>query len=224
MSTRGQMIKTSMSDGASIDVYQVQPQGTRRGGLVLIQEIFGVTPHIQQQADAFADQGYEVWAPAIFDREAPGLQLGRSDEEMQQAMKLARELHPFAQSVADAQTCVERLKPRGPVFITGYCYGGSVTWAVACRTEGLAAASGYYGSVIPNLASETPKCATILHFGRQDQSIPMDAVEKVKTAHPAVPVHIYEAGHGFNGDGPNHNDAAAALAWERTLALFRAAA
>jgi carboxymethylenebutenolidase len=145
-------------------------------------------------------------------------------EEMQQAMKLARELHPFAQSVADAQTCIERLKPRGPVFITGYCYGGSVTWAVACRTEGLAAASGYYGSVIPNLASETPKCATILHFGRQDQSIPMDAVEKVKAAHPAVPVHIYEAGHGFNGDGSHHNDAAAALAWERTLALFRAAA
>lgn len=224
MSTRGQMIKMSMSDGASIDVYQVQAQGTRRGGLVLIQEIFGVTEHIRQQADAFADQGYEVWAPALFDREAPGLQLGRSAEDMQQAMKLARELHPFALSVADAQTCIQNLVPRGPVFITGYCYGGSVTWAVACRTEGLSAASGYYGSLIPGLAQETPQCATILHFGRQDQSIPMDGVDKVKAAHPAVPVHIYEAGHGFNGDGPNHQSAAAALAFERTLALFRAAA
>ena len=131
MSTRGSITHMTMSDGASIGVYHVQPSGPRRGGLVLIQEIFGVTEHIRQQCDSFADQGYEVLAPALFDREAPGLQLGRSPEDMQQAIKLARELHPFALSVADTQTCIDSLKTKGPVYLTGYCYGGTVTWAVA---------------------------------------------------------------------------------------------
>lgn len=223
MSTRGQIVQMTMSDGASIGVYQVQPTGKRLGGLVLIQEIFGVTPHIQEQADAFADQGYEVLAPSIFDREAPGFQSGRTPEEMKNCMKIARELHPFALSVADTQTCIDSLAPRGPVFLTGYCYGGSVTWAAACRGHGLAAASGYYGSLIPNFVNETPSCPTILHFGRLDQSIPMDAVEKIKQVHPEVPVYVYEAGHGFNGDGQHHDDAAAAHAFERTLAHFRVA-
>jgi carboxymethylenebutenolidase len=221
MSTRGTLTSMTMSDGASLGVYQVQPTGQRRGGLVLIQEIFGVTAHIREQADQFADAGYEVWAPALFDREAPGLNLGRTPDEMQQAMKLARELHPFALSVADTQTCIDALKAKGPVVLTGYCYGGSVTWAVACRSKNLAAAAGYYGSQIPAMVAQQPQCPTILHFGRLDQSIPMDAVEKVKAAHPEVPVHVYEAGHGFNGDGPHHDDAAAALALQRTLAHFQ---
>jgi carboxymethylenebutenolidase len=68
MSTRGDMTKLPMSDGALIGVYHVQPRGARRGGLVLIQEIFGVTEHIKEQADRFADHGFEVLAPAIYDR------------------------------------------------------------------------------------------------------------------------------------------------------------
>jgi carboxymethylenebutenolidase len=222
MSTRGKTIQMKMNDGAEIGVYQVQPTGPRRGGLVLIQEIFGVTPHIQAQSDAFADQGYEVWAPALFDREAPALQSGRTPEEMQNCIRIARELHPFTHSVADTQVCIDALAARGKVFLTGYCYGGSVTWAAACRGTGLAAASGYYGSLIPNFVAEKPKCPTILHFGRLDASIPMEGVEKVRAAHPDVQVYVYEAGHGFNGDGQHHDDAAAALAFERTLAHFRA--
>ncbi len=221
MSTRGSITPMTMSDGALIGVYHVQPSAPRRGGLVLIQEIFGVTEHIRQQCDTFAEQGYEVLAPALFDREAPGLQLGRTPDDMQQAMKLARELHPFALSLADTQTCIDALKGRGPVFLTGYCYGGTITWAVACRSENLTAASGYYGSQIPSMATQTPHCPTILHFGRLDASIPMDAVAQVQAAHPTLPVHVYEAGHGFNGDGPHHDDAAAQLAYERTLAHFR---
>ncbi|MEO8153623.1 MAG: dienelactone hydrolase family protein [Rhizobacter sp.] len=223
MNTRGTTIQMTMSDGARIGVYQVQASGTRRGGLVLIQEIFGVTEHIQQQCDRFADEGYEVWAPALFDREAPGLNLGRGPEDMSKALKLARELHPFALSVADALTCIDALAAKGPAFITGYCYGGSVTWAAACRSDALAAASGYYGSQIPAMAAQQPRCPTILHFGRLDASIAMDSVEKIQSAHPELPVHLYDAGHGFNGDGPHHDAASAQLAFERTLALFRSA-
>lgn len=223
MPTRGNMISAAMRDGAAIGIYHVQPAGQRRGGLVLIQEIFGVTEHIREQADSYAAEGYEVLAPALYDREAPGLQASYSQQDVQNAMKIAREAHPFDLSIADTQACIDMLKDKGPVFITGYCYGGSVTWAAACRCDGLAAASGFYGSLIPQMAQETPRCPTILHFGKNDQSIPLDAIDKVKAFHPEVQIHLYDAGHGFNSDRrADYREECARLARQRTLELFRA--
>lgn len=223
MARAGEMTKMTMSDGASIGVYHVKPGGARRGGLVLIQEIFGVTEHIQDLCDGYAADGYEVLSPALYDREAPGLQASYSPEDIQKALKVARELHPFALSITDTQTCIDALKGSGPVFITGYCYGGSVSWVAACRCDGLAAASGYYGSLIPQFAAEQPKCPTILHFGKHDAGIPLDGVKKVEELHPDVPVYLYDAGHGFNSDRrTDYNAECAKQARDRTLALFRA--
>jgi carboxymethylenebutenolidase len=222
MANRGEMVSMTMSDGATIGVYHARPAGERRGGLVLIQEIFGVTEHIREQCDRFADEGYEVLAPALFDREAPGLEASYSEQDVQRAVRLAREAHPFDQSVNDTQTCIDALKGAGPVFITGYCYGGSVTWAAACRCEGLAAASGYYGSLIPRLADERPRCPMILHFGKHDKGIPLEGVEQVRDSHPDVAVYLYDAGHGFNSDRrADYHPQSADLARTRTLELFR---
>jgi len=223
MALRGKMIKMKMSDGAEIGVYHVEPAGKRRGGLVLIQEIFGVTEHIKECCDLFASHGYEVLGPAIYDREAPGLQADYTPEGIQQAIKIARGEHPFDLSVKDSQTCIDALKGKGPVFITGYCYGGSVTWAAACQCDGLAAASGYYGGNIGQMIDLKPKCPTILHFGEHDHGIPMETVNKIKAAHPDVKVYVYDAGHGFNSDRrTDYNEAAHKLGMERTLELFRA--
>ncbi|HEY0300664.1 MAG TPA: dienelactone hydrolase family protein, partial [Rhizomicrobium sp.] len=162
MAVKGKMEKMTMSDGAQTGVYRVQPAGTRRGGLVLIQEIFGVTEHIMELCDGYAADGYEVLAPALYDREHPGFQASYSPEDIQVAIKLARAEHPFELSIADTQTCIDDLKARGHVFITGYCYGGTVSWAAACRLNGLSAASGYYGGNIGSMIDLTPKCPTIL--------------------------------------------------------------
>ena len=223
MATRGQMIRMKMSDGAEIGVYHVEPTGERRGGLVLIQEIFGVTEHIREQCDLFADEGYEVLAPALYDREVPGFEASYSEEDIQRAIQVARQLHDFEVSLKDAQTCIDALKGKGPVFMTGYCYGGSVTWAMAARSGDLAAASGYYGGMIPTQANLEPKCPTILHFGAHDRGIPLPGVERVAELHPEVAVHIYDAGHGFQSDRrTDYHEPSARLARERTLALFRA--
>lgn len=220
----GQFIRMTMSDGAGIAVYHCDPAGERRGGLVLIQEIFGVNAHIRAVCEDYAAQGYEVLAPAIFDREAPGFDVGYDVDGVAAGIAIARGSHPFDLSLADTQTCINALRSKGPVFVTGYCYGGSVTWFAATRMEGVAAASGYYGSLIPGAAAETPKCPTILHFGRHDHGIPMEGVEKVIAAgHPNLEVFVYDARHGFNCDQRADYDAeSAALARERTLALFRA--
>ena len=223
MAVRGRMIRMRMSDGAEIGVYHVEPKGERRGGLVLIQEIFGVTEHIREQCDLFADEGYEVLAPALYDREVPGFEASYSEEDVQRAIQVARQLHDFEVSLKDAQTCIDVLKAKGPVFMTGYCYGGSVTWAMAARSGDLAAASGYYGGMIPTMANLEPKCPTILHFGAHDHGIPMAGVQRVAELHPEVAVHVYDAGHGFQSDRrTDYHEPSAKLARERTLALSRA--
>jgi carboxymethylenebutenolidase len=222
MALCGTIKSMKMDDGGEIGVYQINPTGQRRGGLVLVQEIFGVTDHIKEQCDSYAAEGYEVLAPSLFDREAPGFQESYSPEGIQKAIRIARGTHPFDLSVADTQVCIDALKDKGAVFITGYCYGGSVVWAAACRCTGLAAASGYYGAKIGEMAEEIPHCPTILHFGRHDHGIPMVEIEEVKRLHPEVAVYVYDAGHGFNSDRrADYNEAAAKLARQRTLELFR---
>lgn len=219
------MIRMTMSDGAEIAVYHAEAVGERRGGLVLVQEIFGVTDHIRELCDEYAADGYEVLAPSLYDREHPGFEAEYTGPDFERAVELARKLHPFDLSLKDAQTCIDALKDKGPVFITGYCYGGSVAWAMAGESNDLAAASCYYGSLIPTLlVDRTPKCATIAHFGRYDGGIPIEGVEAlIAKAHPTAEIFVYEAGHGFNSDRrKDYHEPSADLARERTLALFRA--
>jgi carboxymethylenebutenolidase len=218
------MERMTMADGAEVGVYRAEPVGERRGGLVLVQEIFGVTEHIRGLCDDYAADGYEVLSPALFDREHPRFESDYTGPDFQRAVQLARELHPFDQSLSDVQTCIDALKDRGPVFVVGYCYGGSVAWFAATRMTGIAAAAGYYGSLIPGAADEEPKVPVILHFGRFDSGIPMEGVERVAAkAWPNAEVHVYDAGHGFNSDRrKDYHEASAELARARTLALFRA--
>lgn len=225
----GRMERMTMSDAAEIAVYRAAPTGARRGGLVLVQEIFGVTDHIREQADDYAAEGYEVLAPALFDREHPGFEADYTGPGFDRAVDLARRLHPFDRSLADVQTCIDALasadRTDSPVFVVGYCYGGSIAWAAATRLTGVAAASAYYGSLVPQFAREAaPLVPVIAHFGRFDTGIPMDGVEQViAQGHPLAEVFVYEAGHGFNSDRrKDYHEPSAALAKARTLALFRA--
>jgi carboxymethylenebutenolidase len=221
----GQMTKMKMSDGAEIAVYHAQPEGERKGGLVLIQEIFGVTDHIRELAQEYAADGYEVLSPALFDREHPGFEADYTGVDFDRAVELARQLHPFQQSVADAMTCIDALEAKGPVFITGYCYGGSVSWRCAQLSDDLAACSSYYGSMIPTMFIDpAPKCAAIAHFGRYDSGIPMEGVEAlIAKEHPTAQIFVYDANHGFNSDRrKDYHEPSAELARERTLGLFAA--
>lgn len=220
----GTMTRMMMADGVEVAVYHVAPSGARRGGLVLVQEIFGVTDHIRELCDDYARDGFEVLSPALFDREHPGFEAAYTGADYARAVQLARELHPFDQSLRDVQTCLDRLAAAGPVFVVGYCYGGSIAWLSTTRLSGVAAASAYYGSLIPGAVEEEPKVPVVAHFGRFDQGIPMEGVERVIARDwPLATVHVYEAGHGFNSDRrKDYHEPSADLARERTLELFEA--
>src|SRR3546814_10558547 len=155
------MIRMMLADGAEIVVCNAAPAGARRVVLVGAQEIFGSTDHIRDVADGFARDGYEVLAPALFDREAPGLDAGYEGEDRAAAIALAR-AHPLDQSVGDVGTCVGMLADKGPVFVVGYCYGGSIAWLSATRIARVAAASGYYGGLVPKHLDEPPRVPVIL--------------------------------------------------------------
>ena len=96
-----------------------------------------------------------------------------------------------------------------------------MAWNAATRLDGVSAAVGYYGGMIPDMVDEQPRHPVMLHFGDADQSIPIEGVEKIIAAYPAIPIHIYPAGHGFNCDqrGSYHEESAR-LARERTVAFF----
>ncbi|MEQ8267283.1 MAG: dienelactone hydrolase family protein [Parvibaculum sp.] len=222
MAHKGKTITLKSGDGADILCYHVQAEGTRKGGLVLIMEIFGVTAHIKDLCDGYAARGYDVLAPQLYDRQVKDFQASYEQADIQKSLDL-RAKNPYENTVLDTQMCIDRLRADGckKVFITGYCYGGTVSWVAACRATGLDAASCYYGGAIKDFIAEMPKCPTICHFGEKDHGIPMEDVRRIEKAHPEVKVYVYDADHGFNSDRRNNYDKASAeLALERTLALF----
>ncbi|MDB5453991.1 MAG: dienelactone hydrolase family protein [Caulobacteraceae bacterium] len=215
---------TSPKDGFALTTLHAQPQGARKGGVIVIQEIFGLDRYVKEDVERWAQLGFEVLAPSMFDRQEKGFIAAHDPEGMQKGVGYAMANGPD-NAMSDIQACVDALKDRGPVFVVGYCYGGSMAWLAATQVKGLAAASSYYGSRVKDLAGLALTCPVIVHLGAKDAHIPAEEVAAaVRAAHPEVPVHIYEgSGHGFNNDGREDADPAdAALARRRTLALFQA--
>lgn len=214
---------TSPFDGFVLPAYHAPARGARRGGVVVIQEVFGVTTHIRDIADRFAARGYEALAPAYYERTNPGFEVNQIGPAGRDQGIAAAQATPREQVVADTQAAIDALA--GPVFVTGFCWGGAMTWLAAGRCRGVAGASGFYGRTINALLDLAPKAPIILHYGEHDASIPLVAVEEVRAAYPTTPIYTYNAGHGFCREGsPDFNQPARDVALARTFDLFDAIA
>jgi carboxymethylenebutenolidase len=195
--------------------------GKLRGGVVVIQEIFGVNAHIRAVADRFASEGYLVVAPGIFEHVEKGFDVGYDPESRARGMAIAGKTDR-EQMLRDVAAAIEVANEGGKVATVGFCLGGTIAWLAAGRLSGLSAAVCYYGGGIVGLKDLKPRVPTLLHFGDKDQHIPIAGVREVAAAHPDVVVHIYPADHGFNCDMRESYDApSAALAWTRTLAFLK---
>jgi len=214
----------SPADGFEFTALHAEPKGERKGGVIVLQEIFGLDAYVEADVRRWADAGYEAVAPSLFDRREYGFKAGHDEPGFAAGRENAMNT-PIDQALADIDACRDFLSARGPVFIVGYCYGGSLVWLACGNLEGLAAGSSYYGSMVKANAELAPKCPAIVHLGRKDAFIPADEVKAaVEAAQPGVPVYIYETGdHGFNNEGsPRYDAASAELARERTRDLFEA--
>jgi carboxymethylenebutenolidase len=218
----GKTITLTAEDGHQFSAYRAEPAGTPRGGIVVIQEIFGVNQHIRKVTDSFAAAGYLCLSPAIFDRVDRNFEIGYTPADVEHG-RATRAKIQLDDMVADVRAAVKALQAEKlKVGVVGYCLGGTLTWLAATRIDGLSAAVGYYGGGVAASASETPRCPVLLHWGETDASIPPDHWETVKKAHPSVPMHVYPAGHGFHCDerGSFHAESSK-LAHQRTLDFFR---
>jgi carboxymethylenebutenolidase len=195
----GQTITLTAKDGFSLGAYRADPEGKPRGAIVVIQEIFGVNHHIKSVTDRYAALGFVAIAPQMFDRAEKNFDAGYDQPSMEKG-RAARGKIQTEQLLLDAQAAIDAVKSAGKVGIVGYCMGGSVAFLAATRLEGLACAVGYYGGQIASVCEEKPRIPTMLHFGDQDQSIPMADVDKIKKAQPGLPIYVYKAGHGFHCD------------------------
>lgn len=215
------VVKLQASDGHELDAYVAEPDGTPWGGLVVIQEIFGVNQHMRSVADRFAQEGFYAVAPALFDRVERNVELSDAGDGMQKGIALAQKIN-IDDAVKDVDAALRYAgKEAGKAAgVVGYCYGGTLAWLAATRLAP-AAAVGYYGGHIARFAQEKPRVPVLLHFGKHDNHIPRADVEKVQAAHPEVEIDWYDAGHAFNNDTrASYNPEASKEAMARTLAFF----
>ena len=217
----GRWIELTAADGATISAWRAEPKGAPRGGLVVVQEIFGVNSHIRGVCEGYAAEGYLAIAPALFDRIEPRVDLGYLPDDVARGRELKAQAS-LDSALADVEAARAAVASAGKVGVVGYCWGGYVAWMSASRLAGFACAVPYYGGGMLEAAAERPRCPVLAHFGEMDPMIPVDGVRRFAAAHPESQVLIYPANHGFNCDQRASFDAPSAkLARERTLAFLR---
>jgi carboxymethylenebutenolidase len=215
----GKTTQGKAADGHTFGIYRAEPQGKARAALVVVQEIFGVNGHIRSVCDDYAKEGYLALAPALFDRAERDVQLGYGSDDVARGRAI-REKVSLEDALMDVEATARQVAGQR-VGVVGYCWGGTVSWVAATRSRSFAAAVSYYGGGVPDLAGEQPNCPVLLHFGEQDQAIPLEGVRRLQSLHPEIPVHVYPAGHGFNCDQrASYHAESAHLARERTLVFL----
>lgn len=214
----GERIALATTGGKPFSAWRATPGDARRGGLVVLHAIWGVTPHIRAFCDGLADQGYEVIAPSLLDGTNAFPDLDTDFPILDQRLALGEASGWGLATMDVVQAAIDALQ--GPVFLLGFCFGGSTAWLAAARCEGLSAVACFYGGDIVNRLGETPKVPTILHFGTRDETISPQDVAAITAAHPDLPAWRYPAGHAFVAPSGYHEDSAK-LSMLRTLQLFQ---
>ena len=220
-----------MGDWVTIkDGFDGYRAGDSGPGILLFQEIFGVNDNMRGLADKLAAEGYVVLVPDMFWRLEPRFE--RKDESgMADAFAMVQRFDAAA-GVEDIKAAHQYLKAApgctGKVGASGFCLGGGLAYLAATQSK-VDAAVPYYGSAINDLLDQVDElqCPTMFHYGNNDPFIPEEKIAEVERAvadKPNVVFHRYDAGHAFsNWDAPSmYDEAAATLAWERTLEFFAA--
>jgi carboxymethylenebutenolidase len=215
----GEFTRLMARDGHEFDAWLAPPSGPPRGAVLVLQEIFGVNPHIRAVTDGFAAEGYLAIAPSLFDRVKRNVEMGYAAGDVEHGRGYVMQI-PEEKLLLDMRACINVVRHAGMVGTVGYCWGGSLAYLAACELP-VAAAVSYYGTRTLQYLDRKPRAPVMYHFGERDKTIPPEAIEKIRAAHPQGEYFIYAADHGFNCDHRASFDAAAArLARERTLAFF----
>ena len=214
----GKTLTLHTADGHAIGAYLAEPATPPRGGIVVVQEIFGVNAHIRSVVDRYAAAGWRAIAPAVFDVVERDVELGYDADGMRHGLELVQALG-FERALAGVQAAAAALADAGRVGVVGYCWGGTIAYLAAIRLA-LPAVS-YYGGRNAQVAGEPAQAPLMFHYALRDAHIGAADRDLVQRANPDAEFFVYEADHGFNCDARAAYDAAAAaLAQQRSFDFF----
>ena len=213
-------IKVTAVDGHRFAAWRADPDTRPKGGIVVLHAVYGLTDHMGDVCQQYADNGYAAIALALYDRiksdivhpyTQDGVEAGR-----QSYTALGRE-----GILADVEACENVLRALGRVAISGFCTGGTWAWEAAGSLS-FDASVNFYGSHVAARLDIRPNCPTIMHYGDSDVIVPMPDVERIRAAHPDVTVNVYPGGkHAFfNPAQANYDADAASLALQRSIAFL----
>lgn len=215
-----QDIRLTAGDGHELGAYLVEPDGAPRGAIVVAMEMYGVNGYLRQVCDNYAADGYVAIAPQFFDRFERDVTFPYDGSAYDLAKKYSADAVPTL--VADAEAAKARVADAGKVAISGYCFGGTVTWLCAARSD-FDAAIAYYGSDMCDYPDEPARCPTICHVGDLDTAVPPEDVAMFRQKRPEVHWYVYPGvHHGFDNwtREARYDAAASKLARERTMAFL----
>lgn len=227
----GTRVRLDTAATGEVGGWLARPEAAPRGGLVVVQEIFGVNAHMRAVTERYARDGFLALAPALFDPVQRDAELAYDEAGFEGGRALAaalgfdRAVAIVAAAAAQLRTLLseEALDRHAGIGVVGFCWGGSVAYLANARL-GLPAVS-YYGARTVPFLDEPLRAPMLFHFGARDHSIPEADVQAHRRARPEAELHVYDAGHGFNRDvDPRHFDEASArLAHTRTLDFLQRA-
>ena len=153
----GKHFALTSSDNFKLGAYRADPAGTAKGGIVVIQEIFGVNHHIRAVCDRLAGEGYAALAPAVFDRQQPNFECGYTPDEIANARKFVAN-PDWGAMLRDVQASIDELKKGGPVAIMGFCMGGTISFLPPASSTGLRPRSAITAARSPRMPTRSRKC------------------------------------------------------------------
>ncbi|GGE45407.1 dienelactone hydrolase family protein [Actibacterium pelagium] len=202
------------SDGHSLDCWMVDAEGPAKGGIVILQEIFGITDQLKGVADRYAQLGYNVAIPALFDRQERGAVIPFDKGPVGRDLMLAAKLENTMKDVDAAVTALAN--KGGRVGVIGFCWGGGLALRAAQKSD-VAAAVAFYGTRLPQYLDAPLQAPFLGHFGETDDHVPPEMLAEAKAYLPEMEVHMYDAGHAFANDArPSYVADAAEVAHQRT--------
>ncbi len=218
-------ITLTAADGHRLAAWRADPETDApetdvKGGIVVLHAVYGLTDHMGDVCQAFADNGFAAIAPALYDRIETDIvhPYSRDGVEAGKVSYAALRRQAF---VADLDACESALREAGRVAISGFCTGGTWAWEAAASL-GFDASVIFYGSHVASRLDIQPNCPTIMHYGDSDVIVPMPDVDRIRAANPDVTVHVYPGGQHafFNPDQASYDADAAALTLERSIAFL----
>ncbi len=207
-------IELTAADGFTLQAFHAYPRQERKGGLVVMQEIFGLTDQLKSVVRAYACDGYDAIFPCVYDRVAPGTVIPFSEPDRGRDLAYGLVLDKV---MLDVDAVVRHVANAHGVSVLGFCWGGGVIVRAAAELD-LRGAIAFYGTRLMTFLEQKPKCPLLFHFGATDPNSPPETIEAVRKAFPSAETYIYSAGHAFANDArPTYVEAAATLARQRTL-------